>query len=129
MFTKTVRTAALIAAGLSLFGCASSDKEEERLAALASQRAQVLSAGLPIEHGPLKVMQAKADGKVIKLMMIYNDSRAIPVQKLISSSINYYCSNPDVKQNLDLGLSYQIKIRNSRGQLLTDQGISADSCQ
>ncbi|NLS13007.1 type II secretion system pilot lipoprotein GspS-beta [Vibrio sp. SM6] len=115
---------------LTLSGCASNDEQARQLEILASNRAGILSAGLPLEYGPLQVMSATAKRHVIEIMMIYNDSApgAKPISDVVSASVSYYCNNPEIKSQLDKGLLYRIKLRNSRGQLMVDEYISAPSC-
>lgn len=109
--------------------CSANSQKEEQIAAIASHRATILSNNLPIEHGPLTIMQAKASGSVIEIMMIYNDEGRVSPQQLVKSASEFYCSNSEVKTNLEHGVSYNIKIRSSRGQLLSDQVISQQSCE
>ncbi|WP_117234582.1 GspS/AspS pilotin family protein [Vibrio maerlii] len=113
-------------------GCASNEREQQKqLEALANNRATVLSTGLPLEEGPLSIMSARAKGTSIELMMIYNQEApgAMPVQQVYNKTLSDYCSNQEIRSNLDLGLSYALKMRNHRGQLLVDALITAQSCQ
>ena len=98
---------------------------------MAQHRAGVLSAGLPIEHGPLSVMRVLAKNTVIEIMMIYNQDAkgAKPLKQVVDMSLNSYCTNSEVRANLDMGLAYNIKIRNTRGQLMVEKLISKDTCQ
>jgi hypothetical protein len=73
-------------------------------------------------------MQARAKGKVVEIMMIYNGDAAIPPQILMEKSAQYYCTNSEVKANLEHGVIYDIKLRSERGQLLIDRIISSESC-
>lgn len=109
-------------------GCSSSSDKQRQIEAIASHRATILSNNLPIEHGPLTIMQAKANGNVVEIMMIYNGDGAIPPQQLVEKSVSYYCSNSEVLANLSHGVIYDIKLRSERGQLLIDQIVSLDSC-
>ncbi|PJC87873.1 hypothetical protein CSW98_01745 [Vibrio sp. HA2012] len=111
---------------IALTACSSGMDKQEQLEAIARHRADILSANLPIEHGPLTVMQAKSHGRTVTLMMLYNGQK--PIDELLKSSIHFYCANKEIKTNLELGLEYQIKMRNPRGKLLVDQRISASSC-
>ena len=110
-----------------LAGCSSTSDQDKQIEAIAKHRADILSASLPVEHGPLTVMQAKSRGKVVELMMLYNGEKS-PAE-LMASSINFYCSSAEIKTNLELGLEYLIKMRNSRGQLLLEQVISSKNCK
>lgn len=119
-------------AALVLAGCSSSDQDQQRqLEMMAQHRAGVLSAGLPIEYGPLKVMRVLAKNTVIEIMMIYNQDAqgAKPLNQVLQTSVNSYCTNSEVRSNLDMGLAYNIKIRNTRGQLMVEQLISKQTCE
>ncbi|MEZ8103876.1 GspS/AspS pilotin family protein [Vibrio cortegadensis] len=130
----TIRIAiALMSSLLVLSGCASTEEQEkQRMIELTAQsRASVLSAGLPIEQGPLSIMRASAKNGVVELMMLYNtDAKgAKPIDSVIKSSMDYYCNNVEVLQNLEIGVSYRILLRNSRGQLMVDELISQQRCE
>jgi hypothetical protein len=124
----------LIALGIStvlLSGCSSSSNDvDKQLELLASNRATLIQAQLPVEDGPISVMRASSNGRVIEIMMIYNEDapNARPVQSVFQSGISHYCSDPETKSNLEAGLAYRIKIRNSRGQLMIDKIIDKKSC-
>lgn len=111
-----------------LAGCTSSSDKQRQVEAIASHRAKILSNELPIEHGPLTIMQARAKANVVELMMIYNGDNAIPPKQLMDKSLAYYCSNNEVKANLEHGVIYDIKMRSPRGQLLFEKVISLESC-
>ncbi|MGX9415888.1 type II secretion system pilot lipoprotein GspS-beta [Vibrio sp. RC27] len=113
---------------LLLAGCSSNDAD--KLEILTLQRAQTLNSQLPIERGPLSILRALAQKNVIELMMIYNtDTPGAPtIDQLIATSINSYCTDPSTLENLDAGINYRIKVRNTRGQLMTDQIISKADC-
>ncbi len=116
---------------MTLMGCASADREQQKqLEALAANRAAVLAAGLPIEEGPLSIMSARSKGTSIELMMIYNQEEkgALPVQQVYNQTEATYCQNEEIRGNLDLGLSYMLKMRNHRGQLLVDALITSATC-
>ncbi|WP_260259216.1 GspS/AspS pilotin family protein [Vibrio intestinalis] len=125
---KNILLAALIAA--TAVGCASNSDEQKQLELLANNRASILAAELPIEAGPLSIMRANAKGSTIEIMMVYNEEQkgAKSLNQVLSASKHYYCTNEDTKQNLAAGLSYRIKMRNSRGQLTADEFISEASC-
>lgn len=113
-----------------LAGCSSTNEQSKQLELLASSRAQLLSSQLPIESGPLSIMSASAQQNVIELMMIYNsDVESAPsFNSLVSNSVVKYCSDKQTRANLDAGLAYRVKIRNTRGQLMVDKLISKDNC-
>lgn len=116
---------------MTLAGCSSNAEKQRNLELLAENRASVLSAELPLEAGPLSILRASVSGTTIEIMMVYNtDARgAKPASQLLNQSINVYCTNPDTKANMEVGLSYRIKIRNTRGQLMIDELITSQRCQ
>lgn len=116
---------------MTLAGCSSNAEKQRNLELLAENRASVLSAELPLEAGPLSILRASASGTTIEIMMVYNtDARgAKPASQLLNQSINVYCTNPDTKANMEVGLSYRIKIRNTRGQLMIDELITSQRCK
>ncbi|MDV7102956.1 GspS/AspS pilotin family protein [Vibrio sp. TH_r3] len=114
---------------LIVAGCSSSGDKERQIEAIASHRATILSNSLPIEHGPLTIMQAKANGHIVELMMLYNDDGTISPQQLMDNSVRYYCTNTDVEGNLQHGVVYNLKMRSPRGQLLIDQVVSLETCE
>jgi hypothetical protein len=63
-------------------------------------------------------------------MMVYNADApgAKPAATVLSNSINAYCTSADTKANLEVGLSYRIKMRNSRGQLIADEMVTLERC-
>ncbi|MDN3609737.1 GspS/AspS pilotin family protein [Vibrio ostreicida] len=121
---------ALLSASI-LSGCASQETQKQReLELLASSRATLLSSELPMEAGPLSIMRASAKGTMIEIMMVYNQDAngAKPLKQVMQGSINSYCTTPDTRNNLDVGLSYRLKMRNSRGQLMVDEVITSKNC-
>jgi hypothetical protein len=125
-------TSGLLLTGLmTLAGCSSNSSHEQQLALLAQNRAGVISAELPLESGPLSIMRAKATANVITIMMIYNHDAqgAKPIEDVMKQSIKSYCSQAEIRSNLDLGLVYRIEMRNARGKLMVDQVISKQTCQ
>ncbi|SHO57246.1 GspS/AspS pilotin family protein [Vibrio quintilis] len=124
----------LIALGLTtvLFGCSSSHSDQdEQLTLLAANRANIIQSKLPVKSGPLSIMRASSNGKIIELMMIYNETApgAKPIQVILNHSIKQYCLQADTKANLDAGINYRIKMRNSRGQLMIDQLLTKATCK
>lgn len=126
-----MRKTLLIALITALAGCASSNDQQQQLELLASNRASLLAAELPIEQGPLSIMRASSRGSTIEIMMIYNDDApgTVTTQQLLKKTMLQYCFNENVRRNLDVGLSYRLKIRNSRGQLIVDQMVDASQCK
>ncbi len=114
-----------------LTGCSSNANHEKNLELLADNRASLLSSELPIEHGPLNIMRATSQGSTIEMMMVYNadEKSAKPINQVLQTSIKTFCANKDIRTNLDVGLSYRIKMRNSRGQLMVDELITQQTCQ
>jgi hypothetical protein len=119
----------VVLAALLLAGCSRHDKDDQ-LALLASNRAQLLSSQLPIESGPLSILRALAQKNVIEIMMIYNtDAPDTPsTEQLVTTSVAQYCRDKDTRANLDAGIVYRIKVRNTRGQLMIDRAISKADC-
>ncbi|EGU37847.1 hypothetical protein VII00023_12962 [Vibrio ichthyoenteri ATCC 700023] len=126
---KTHLTIALLLAS-GLMGCASDGNQQRQLELLASNRASLLAAELPLEAGPLSIMRASAKGSTIEIMMVYNQEQqgAKPLRQVLNTSITRYCTNKETKANLEAGLSYRIKMRNSRGQLMADEFVSQQTC-
>lgn len=114
----------------TLTGCAS-NSDQKHLELLASNRASVVSSELPLEVGPLSIMRANAKGTSIEIMMIYNQDQAgaKPIEQVMQQGVKYYCTNNETKLNLEAGLSYRIKMRNTRGQLMYDEFISQETCK
>lgn len=114
----------------ALAGCTSSDDKQRQLELMASNRAGVLSAGLPLEYGPLKIMRVSSNKNVIEMMMVYNEGAltAKPLRQVLNTSIYTFCHTPDIREQIDMGLMYRIKVRNNRGQLMADQLISQQNC-
>ncbi|WP_100753075.1 GspS/AspS pilotin family protein [Vibrio salilacus] len=132
MITSSVKTSVLLAILVALLtGCSSAEREKQRhLAMVAENRASFLASELPIEAGPLSILRATAKQTTIEIMMVYNQEAkgAKPIAQVLKTSIRTYCDNPETKENLDVGLSYRIKIRNSRGQLMADEHITSQRC-
>jgi len=125
-----IRAFATLVGLMTLAGCAN-NSDQQHLELLANNRASVLSAELPLEAGPLSIMRANAKGSTIEIMMVYNQDQAgsKPVNLVLSNGISYYCSHKDTKANLEAGISYRLKIRNTRGQLMLDEFVSEESCK
>ncbi|HGZ6487789.1 TPA: GspS/AspS pilotin family protein [Vibrio parahaemolyticus] len=114
----------------ALAGCSSSNDNQRQLELMASNRADVLSAGLPLEYGPLQIMRVSSNKNVVEMMMIYNDDAlgAKPLNQVLNTSIYTYCNTPSVREQIDMGLMYRLKVRNSRGQLIADELVSEQTC-
>jgi len=128
---KYIKTSVFLTACMILAGCSASAEKEKHLALLADSRAGMLSAELPLESGPLSIMRATAKGSTIELMIVYNQDAkgAKPIAEVFKGSVQSYCTSKDTKNNLEAGLSYRIKMRNTRGQLLIDELITQKSCE
>ncbi|WP_428774245.1 GspS/AspS pilotin family protein [Vibrio sp.] len=126
-----VRLTPLLATILLAAGCSSGAEKQRQLEMVASSRANLLASNLPIERGPLSIMRANAYGSTIEIMMIYNEDAptAKPTRQLLQASLNQYCSSDDIKNALEVGVTYRLKIRNSRGQLIIDQVVDQNACK
>ncbi|WP_165311101.1 GspS/AspS pilotin family protein [Vibrio ziniensis] len=113
-----------------LSGCSSNAENQRNLELLAENRASLLSAELPLEYGPLNILRANAQGTTIEMMMVYNadGKNAKPVAEVLKNSIKSFCSDKNIKANLEVGISYRIKMRNTRGQLMVDELITQQTC-
>ncbi|MGL4829615.1 GspS/AspS pilotin family protein [Vibrio mimicus] len=128
---KKMVLSSLIAATLLLVGCSSGSMEKQRnLELLAGNRASLLSTELPLEFGPLNILRATANGSSIELMMVYNTDaqNAKPTDQVLKNAVKSFCNSKDIRSNLDVGISYRIKMRNTRGQLMVDQLVTKESC-
>ncbi|MGO1298278.1 MAG: GspS/AspS pilotin family protein [Vibrio sp.] len=128
MKIRTLGAAGLIIALLA--GCSSADQDKKRLEMIATNRAALLSSELPLQYGPLHIMRANSRGSLIEMMMVYNTDAADakPVQEVMKQSATSFCKNPTIADNLNQGIDYRIKIRDSRGKLLIDNIITDKSC-
>lgn len=128
---STIKAIISLALAIIVAGCSSGAAEQQRqLELLAKSRANLLSAELPLESGPLSIMRANAQGNTIEIMMVYNDDAqgAKPTAQVLKQSILTYCNAVDTKNNLEVGINYRIKMRNSRGQLVADELITEQRC-
>lgn len=125
------KSLSIVIAAMIIVGCSSTSAEKERhLTQLAQNRANLLASELPLEAGPLSIMRASSKGSNVEIMMVYNADApgAKPAATVLSNSINAYCTSADTKANLEVGLSYRIKMRNSRGQLIADEMVTLERC-
>ena len=116
--------------GVLLAGCSSNSEREKTLEMIATNRAALLASELPLEYGPLHIMRANAKGSTIEMMMVYNNSapNAKSTQEVLTNSEKAFCNNNTIMENLTTGISYRIKMRDSRGTLLVDQLITQETC-
>ncbi|MDN3679898.1 GspS/AspS pilotin family protein [Vibrio tapetis subsp. quintayensis] len=115
---------------LLVSGCASNNDKQKTINLVAEQRASILSAGLPIEYGPLNIMRANAKEGIVEILMIFNaDDAPQSSKQLMSHAVDYYCSSKEVKGNMEIGVKYRLMLRNPRGQLLIDQMVTKDTCK
>lgn len=116
--------------GVLMAGCTSNSEREKTLEMIATNRAALLASELPLEYGPLHIMRANAKGSTIEIMMVYNNSapNAKPTREVLANSEKAFCNNKTIMENLTTGVSYRIKIRDNRGNLLVDQAITKESC-
>ncbi len=127
---KKIVLSSVIASTLLLVGCSSGSAEKQRnLELLAGNRASLLSTELPLEFGPLNILRATAKGSTVELMMVYNTdaNNAKPTEQVLQSAVSSFCANKDI--HLDIGISYRIQMRNTRGQLMADQLVTKESCK
>ena len=125
------KSLSIVIAAMIIVGCSSTSAEKERhLTLLAQNRANLLASELPLEAGPLSIMRASSKGSNVEIMMVYNADApgAKPAATVLSNSINAYCTSADTKANLEVGLSYRIKMRNSRGQLIAGEMVTLERC-
>jgi hypothetical protein len=115
----------------ALAGCSANDDQQRQLELMASNRAGMLSAGLPLEYGPLKIMRISSNKNVVEMMMIYNQDApdAKPLNQVLSTSVYKYCHSEQVRNQINMGLMYRFKVRNARGQLVVDELVSQQSCE
>ncbi len=128
---NSLKSFSIIGLVIIVAGCSSTSSEKQKqLELLAQNRANLLSAELPLESGPLSIMRANAKASTIEIMMVYNDDAkgAKPTAQVLRQSIQTYCTTPDTINNLEVGISYRIKMRNSRGQLMADELITDQRC-
>jgi PBP1b-binding outer membrane lipoprotein LpoB len=127
---NNIKYIAFLLLSMALTGCSSAPSEQEKLELLAQKRALMITAELPIESGPLAIMRAVAKKNIIEIMMIYNvDAEgAKPITEVIAQSVKSYCTQDEIKSNLDAGLAYRINMRDSRGKLIVDQMVTKESC-
>ena len=129
MKKRTLGVAALSIALLA--GCSSADSEKQKnLEIAATNRAALLSSELPLEYGPLHILRANSKGSMIEMMMVYNTDAegAKPIRQVLSSSEMAFCHDKTIIENLTAGITYRIKMRNSRGKLMVDQVINTNTC-
>ncbi len=113
-----------------LLGCSSSDEHERNLELLADNRANLLSASLPLEYGPLNILQATAKGSTVRLSMVYNEDNAkLSAAQLYQNSVHGLCRDKAIEDNLSIGLRYHIDIRNTRGQVIVSETLTSKSCE
>lgn len=130
--STSLKTLTLLALSTLIIGCSSAAGERQKhLELLAQNRAGLLATQLPLESGPLSIMRASAKAATIEIMMVYNQDAkgAKPTAQLLTHSIQTYCSSPDTRSNMEVGLSYRIKMRNTRGQLMADEVITEQRCK
>lgn len=127
---SSIKTGCVLLALGVLSACSSNNDQQKYLELLAKNRVNLLSSELPIEAGPLSIMRATANGPTIELMMVYNQDAqgAKSVTQVLNTSINHYCTSQETMANMDVGLSYRIKMRNSRGQLMVDELVTKERC-
>ncbi len=126
MFKKAIIVTSLIT---SLLGCASADSEKRKhLEGLAKYRAGILASDLPIEMGPITMIQAKSKHETVELHFLEAREGKLSLQQLVDSSENTYCNDNEIRPLLSQGIIYRIIVRSNRGQLKVDHQISEQTC-
>ncbi len=112
-----------------LWACSSSDEHQRNLELLADSRANLISSSLPLEAGPLTILQASAKGDIVQLLMMYDDDNTrLSAKQLYLNSVLSLCLNKTIQDNLAMGLRYHINIRNARGQKIVNETLTQDGC-
>ncbi|ORT50039.1 hypothetical protein ST37_08945 [Vibrio sp. qd031] len=118
----------LVAAAIISVGCSSQMDQQRELELLADRRAEILSSGLPVNYGSLSIVRAQAKQNRVILEMLYAGDSTLSAQALYQQAEKYYCSNSEILTTLKQGLVYEIRIRNSRGQITVNELISDSTC-
>ncbi len=127
---NNIKLICLALAATTLLGCASSSaKKQQQLARKAEARAGILAAGLPVNYGALSIVNAHSKDANIILDMVYSQSTALSANQLFEKAKDTYCANESITESLEEGMNYQVRIRNSRGQMVVNQMITQNSCQ
>lgn len=118
-----------VIASIAFFGCVSQGKQEKQLEILAANRASLIQSELPVKvSNIMSIMRASAYGETIEIMIICQSSSE-DLKKILMQGVQSYCSDKVTTAHLDIGLVYRIKVRNSRGKLLSDQVVDKGICQ
>ena len=95
---------------------------------LADYRASILASSLPLEMGPLTLIQVKEKQGVVEMIFLDSGNGEISTNQIIEQSITTYCSNQEIRPVLKKGVAYRYLIRNSRGQKQNDIFVNEQSC-
>ncbi|MGF1762754.1 type II secretion system pilot lipoprotein GspS-beta [Aliivibrio kagoshimensis] len=126
MFKKAIIVTSLLT---TLIGCASADAEKRNhLEALAKYRAGILASDLPIEMGPITMIQAKSKQQTVELHFLEASDGILSLQQLVDNSETTYCNDSEIRPLLSQGMNYRIVVRSNRGQLKVDHYISEQTC-
>lgn len=112
---------------LLLAGCASNEQQQE-IEMLADYRASILASTLPLEMGPLTLIQVKEKQGVVEMMFLDSGNGELSTTQIIENSITTYCKDQEIRPVLEKGVSYRYVIRNSRGQKQNDIFVTEQSC-
>ena len=124
-----MRIALIASITFTFLGCVSQGKQEKQLEILAANRASLIQSELPVKvSNMISIMRASAYGETIEIMMICHSSSE-DLEQILMQGVQSYCSDKVTITNLDIGLVYRIKVRNSRGKLLSDRVIDKGLCQ
>ena len=95
---------------------------------LADYRASILASTLPLEMGPLTLIQVKEKQGVVEMMFLDSGNGELSTTQIIENSITTYCKDQEIRPVLEKGVSYRYVIRNSRGQKQNDIFVTEQSC-
>lgn len=110
-----------------LSGCASNEQQQE-IEMLADYRASILASTVPLEMGPLTLIQVKEKQGVVEMVFLDGGSGEMSTNQIIENSITTYCNDNEIRPVLEKGVSYRYLIRNSRGQKQNDILVTEQSC-
>ena len=108
-------------------GCASNEQQQE-IEMLADYRASILASTVPLEMGPLTLIQVKEKQAVVEMVFLDGGSGEMSTNQIIENSITTYCNDKEIRPVLEKGVSYRYLIRNSRGQKQNDILVTEQSC-
>ncbi|KAB2826443.1 GspS/AspS pilotin family protein [Aliivibrio finisterrensis] len=110
-----------------LSGCASNEQQQE-IEMLADYRASILASNVPLDMGPLTLIQVKEKQGVVEMVFLDGGNGEVSTTQIIENSITTYCKDQEIRPVLEKGVSYRYLIRNSRGQKQNDILVTEQSC-